>query len=133
MRPAPGFPALLDNLRTDLPGASNLKGILGEIGGTGTDRDTTRARYATLASSRSDIDLASGAGLNTHNLDGLGIHLDADSLYLLGARLAAATFQMNLHRHASAPRMDQSPRLVCGRSCLWFGFIARRDPLGRGP
>jgi hypothetical protein len=97
------FSSLLDNLKTDLPGASNLKGILGDIGGTGTDRDTTRARYTTLASSRSDIDLASGAGLNTHNLDGLGIHFDADSLYLLGARLAATTFQMNLHATRPLP------------------------------
>ena len=97
------FSELLANLKADLPGATNLKGIIGEIGGSGTDRDTTRSRHATLASSRSDIDLASGAGLTTHNLDGLGIHFDADSLYLLGARLAATTFQMNLHATRPLP------------------------------
>jgi hypothetical protein len=91
------FSGLLDNLRTDLPSATNLKAVIGEIGGTGPDRDTTRARHAALASSRSDIALVPAAGLATHNLDGLAIHYDADSLYLLGCRLAAATFQMDLN------------------------------------
>lgn len=90
------FGDLLANLRTDLPNAANLKGVLGEIGGAGTDRDTTRARHAALATSDPDVGLARSTGLATHNLDGLGIHYDADSIFLLGSRMAAEAIRMDL-------------------------------------
>jgi sialidase-1 len=90
------FSALLQNLRTDLAGASSIQAILGEVGGSGTDRDTTRARHLSLANSRTDIGIARATGLATHNDDGLGIHYTADSLFLLGSRLAAEAFAMNL-------------------------------------
>jgi hypothetical protein len=90
------FAILLDNLKNDLPSASALHGILGEIGGSGTDRTTTRTRHASLAASRADIGLARSTGMTTHNQDGLAIHYDANSLFLLGSRLAAEAFAMNL-------------------------------------
>jgi lysophospholipase L1-like esterase len=90
------FASLLENLKSDLPNAGNLHAILGEIGGSGTTRDTTRSRHATLAAGRPDIGLARNTGLATHNDDGLAIHYPADSLFLLGARLAAEAIRMNL-------------------------------------
>jgi sialidase-1 len=90
------FATLLQNLRADLAGASAMAAVLGEIGGTGTARDTTRARHAALAAARADIGLARATGLVTHNDDGLGIHYTADSLSMLGSRLAAEVFAMNL-------------------------------------
>lgn len=90
------FAALLDNLKSDLPGTSHLHGILGEIGGTGANRDTTRSRHAALAAARADIGLARATGLAVHNLDGQNVHYTADSLYLLGARMAAEVFDLNL-------------------------------------
>ncbi len=100
------FSELLTNLRADLPGADNLKGILGEIGGSGTDRDTTRAGHAALAASSSDVGLARAAGLATHNLDGFGIHYDADSIFLLGARMAAEAIRMDLAGPKPLPAWD---------------------------
>lgn len=83
------FATLLDNLRLDIAQASAIEGIIGEIGGSGTNRDTTRARHLALANARADIGYAESTGATTHNLDSLGVHYDADSLMLLGARLAA--------------------------------------------
>ncbi|MCP5533489.1 MAG: exo-alpha-sialidase [Akkermansiaceae bacterium] len=90
------FSELLANLRSDLPGAATIEGVIGEIGGSGTDRDTTRARHASLAGSDPDVGLARATGVTTHNLDGLGIHYDADGLYLLGSRMAAEAIRMDL-------------------------------------
>lgn len=90
------FSDLLNNLRTDLPNAANLKAVIGEIGGTGTLRDTTRSRLSTLAASRADIGYASASGAAVHNLDGLSIHFDANALFLLGSRLAAEAIALNL-------------------------------------
>lgn len=90
------FDGLLANLKADLPAANDLEGLIGEIGGTGATRDTTRAQHAALASSRADIGMARNAGLVVHNEDGLGIHYTADSLAFLGARLAAEAIRMGL-------------------------------------
>lgn len=87
---------LLDNLRTDLPDAAGLKAVVGEIGGSGVTRDTTRARLAALASSRADIGFASAAGAAVHNLDSLSIHYNANALFLLGSRFAAEVVALNL-------------------------------------
>jgi BNR repeat-like domain/Carbohydrate esterase, sialic acid-specific acetylesterase/GDSL-like Lipase/Acylhydrolase family/Concanavalin A-like lectin/glucanases superfamily len=84
---------LLDNLRADLPRASAMLAVIGEIPGTGTTRDTTRARHLALATARTDIGIARATGLSTHDAD--GILYSADSLALLGARLAAEVIAMN--------------------------------------
>jgi lysophospholipase L1-like esterase len=90
------FATLLDNLKADLPAASGLHGILGEIGGSGANRDTTRSRHTSLAAARADIGLARATGVAAHNLDGQGIHYGADGLYLLGARMAAEALDHGL-------------------------------------
>lgn len=90
------FTDLLGNLRTDLAGASGIKGILGEIAGSGTSRDTTRARHVSLAGSNPDVGMARSTGLTTHNLDGLSIHYDANSIFLLGGRMAAEAVRMGV-------------------------------------
>jgi lysophospholipase L1-like esterase len=90
------FATLLDNLKADLPAASGLRGILGEIGGSGANRDTTRSRHSTLAAARTDIGIARATGLAVHNLDGQGIHYGADSLFLLGTRMASEVLDLGL-------------------------------------
>lgn len=90
------FESLLSDLRSSLPNASAIEGILGEIGGSGSERDTTRARHASLASGRLDIGLARSTSLTTHDLDGLDIHYDANSLFVLGSRMAAEAIRMDV-------------------------------------
>ena len=85
------FTTLLDNLKVDLPGAANLRGILGEIGGSGVDREITRSRHAALAASRTDIGLARATGAL---LGPDSVHYDADGLFLLGARMAAEALDL---------------------------------------
>ncbi len=100
------FAALLENLIDELPAADGLHGILGEIGGTGTTRNTTRARHAALATARGDVGLARNTGLETHNQDGLAIHYTADSLYVLGARMAGEAIRMDLAGTQPLPARD---------------------------
>lgn len=81
------FASLLENLRVDLPNAASIRGILGEIGGGSTNaRNLTRSRQATLANSEAGIGYASAVGTTQHD----GLHYDADSILLLGERMAAA-------------------------------------------
>jgi len=94
---------LLAQLRADLPSASTMKAVLGEIGGSGADRDTTRTRHASLANSSNDVGIARSTGLTTHNLDALDVHYTADSLFLLGARMAAEAIRMNLTSGSPLP------------------------------
>lgn len=94
------FAALLDNLKADLPAAAGLRGILGEIGGSGAERDTTRSRHAGLAAARADIGLARATGISP-GPD--GIHYDADGLLLLGARMAAEAFGLGLFESQPLP------------------------------
>ncbi|BCU75299.1 sialate O-acetylesterase [Luteolibacter sp. LG18] len=83
------FSDLLMNLTADLPQATGLKGVFGEIAGTGTNRDTTRTNQKTLADSRADIGYAESNGLTLQAEDGQSSHYDADSEVLLGERMAA--------------------------------------------
>lgn len=83
------FSALLENLRADLPAATGMQGVFGEIGGSGTNRDTTRAKQLALAQARTDIGYAENTGLSVHNQDGQSIHYDAESQILIGERMAA--------------------------------------------
>lgn len=89
------FSALLTNLKTDLPSAANLVGIIGEIGGSGTNRDTTRNLLSALAGSRNDVGIAKATGITIQTVDGQGTHYDADGLFLLGARMASEVFDLN--------------------------------------
>ena len=85
--------ALLANLRADLPAAANLKAVIGEIGGSGVNRDTTRARQAALAASDPGIGLARATGLAAQQSGG---SYDSNSIHLLGVRMAAEAFRMDL-------------------------------------
>ena len=101
------FADLLDDLKADLPNSSTLHGILGEIGGSGVDRDTTRARHSALAASRADVGLARALGISVHNEDGLGIHYTGDGLLMLGARMAAEALALNLAGSRPLPAWDR--------------------------
>ncbi|RYD65532.1 MAG: hypothetical protein EOP83_07205, partial [Verrucomicrobiaceae bacterium] len=83
------FSELLVNLKADLSSAASLTGVFGEIGGSGTNRDTTRSAQLALANSRTDIGYAESNGLVIQNQDGLNVHYDAESQLLLGERMAA--------------------------------------------
>ncbi len=100
------FASLLENLRAALPENTGMRAILGEIGGASANRTTTRSRHTSLANSRPDIGIARATGLATHNDDGLGVHYTADSLFLLGARLAAESLAMNLHPGRPLPAWE---------------------------
>ncbi len=80
------FSALMANLQADLANAATLKGVFGEIGGGSTaERDLTRTRQASLAGSSADVGYASSVGTTEHD----GLHYDADSILLVGERMAA--------------------------------------------
>lgn len=80
------FDALLTNLKADLPNASALTGVFGEIGGgSTTNRNLTRTSQQSLANSRSDIGYASSVGMSQHD----GLHYEADSQLLMGERMAS--------------------------------------------
>lgn len=83
------FATLISNLATDLPHATGVRGVLGEIAGSGTNRDTTRTNQKALADGRTDIGYAESTGLTLQNEDGQSLHDDADSEILLGERMAA--------------------------------------------
>jgi hypothetical protein len=83
------FGELMANLQADLPSATNMKAVFGEIAGSGANRDTTRATQLALATSRADIGYAKSTGLIVHNQDGQNVHYDAESQILLGERMAA--------------------------------------------
>ena len=106
------FSTLLADLKNDLPQASSMVGVFGEIAGAGTNRDTTRTNQLALANSRSDIGYAESNGLIVHNQDGLSLHYDAESLVLLGERMAARNHHTRRVSRQAAARMVQSPRMV---------------------
>lgn len=88
------FGDLMANLKTDLANASSMVGVVGEIAGTGTSRDSARAAQLALANSRADIGYAESNGAVVHNKDGLSNHYNAESLELLGERLAAEAISL---------------------------------------
>jgi sialidase-1 len=88
------FSDLLANLKADLANAGAMTGVFGEIAGSGTDRDTTRAQQLALSNSRTDVGYAESNGLATHNQDGLNLHYDAESQILLGERMAAEAIRV---------------------------------------
>lgn len=84
------FASLLANLRADLPNASGMKAVIGQIASdTSSTRLTTTQKQSALAAARSDIGYAPATGLAVHNVDGLNVHYAADSLIVLGERMAS--------------------------------------------
>ena len=84
------FAALLANLRADLPQATTMSAVLGQITGDSSgNRLTTTQKQSALAASRADIGFASSTGLALQNVDGLNLHYNADSLIKMGQRMAA--------------------------------------------
>lgn len=106
------FSDLIANLKADLPNASSLRGVLGEIAGSGTARDTTRTNQKSLADSRTDIGYAESNGLTIQNQDGLSLHYDADSQILLGERMAAEMI--------STGALGEAPLVAWPELYAWF-------------
>ncbi len=83
------FNMLLTNLQTELPNAVGMKAVFGEIASdTSGNRLTVSQKQSALAASRADIGYASSAGLAYQNVDGLNLHYNADSLVIMGERMA---------------------------------------------
>ena len=83
------FSLLLTNLQTDLPNATGMKAVCGEISSdTSGTRLTVSQKQSALAATRADIGYASSAGLTLQNVDGLNLHYNADSLLIMGERMA---------------------------------------------
>jgi hypothetical protein len=97
------FSALLANLKADATNATSLIAVIGEIAATGTNRDATRANQLALANSRTDIGYAESNGLVVHNQDGFSLHYDAESLVLLGERMAAEMITMGAFQTRPLP------------------------------
>ncbi len=97
------FSGLLANLKVDLTNAADLKGVFGEIGGGATtNRDLTRSRQLALAAARGDIGYAKSAGLVQYN----NLHYDADSILLLGERMAAEAIGIGCFSQTPLPAWD---------------------------
>ena len=83
------FNMLMTNLQNDLPNATNMKAVFGEISSdTSGTRLTVSQKQSALAASRADIGYAQSAGLTLQNVDGLNLHYNADSLIIMGERMA---------------------------------------------
>ncbi|MGC4017458.1 MAG: exo-alpha-sialidase [Luteolibacter sp.] len=101
------FATLVSDLSNDLPHATGLRGVLGEIAGSGTNRDTTRTNQKALGDSRTDIGYAKSTGLTLQNEDGQSLHDDADSELLLGERMAAEMIGTGAFSSAPLPAWAQ--------------------------
>ncbi len=83
------FNMLLTNLQADLPNAGTMKAVFGEISSdTSGTRLTVSQKQAALAAARPDIGYAQSAGLTLQTVDGLNLHYNADSLIIMGERMA---------------------------------------------
>ncbi len=84
------FSMLMTNLQTDLANASGMKAVFGQIASdTSGNRLTTTQKQLALAAARPDIGFAQSAGLTVHNVDGQSVHYNADSLIVMGERMAS--------------------------------------------
>lgn len=84
------FVSLLTNLKTDLSNAASMKAVFGQIATDKTaNRITTTQKQSALAAVRADIGFAVSTGLAVHNVDGANVHYSADSLIVMGERMAA--------------------------------------------
>ncbi|HEX5223248.1 MAG TPA: exo-alpha-sialidase [Verrucomicrobiae bacterium] len=84
------FSMLLANLQTDLVNASGMQAVIGQIASdTSGNRLITTQKQLALAAARPDIGFAQSTGLSVHNVDGQSVHYTADSLIILGERMAS--------------------------------------------
>ena len=83
------FTLLLANVQNELPNAAGMKAVFGEIASdtSGTQLIVSQKQSA-LAAARADIGYAPSAGLTLQNVDGLNLHYNADSLIVMGERMA---------------------------------------------
>ena len=81
---------LVDNLRADLPNATNLQAVIGGIAAVGTSRDTVRANHASIAAANSYIDYFPNLDLQAEVTDGL--HFNRAAKLRIGSRFAQAFF-----------------------------------------
>lgn len=89
------FSMLLANLQTDLGNATGMKAVFGQIASdTSGNRATTTAKQYALAAARADVGFAQSTGLAVHNVDGQSVHYNADSLIILGERMASEAMQL---------------------------------------
>ena len=85
------FKTLVDNLRTDLPNATNLFGMIGGIAAAGATRDTVRANQKAVADSTSYIDYFSNLDLQSWTASD-NLHFNKAAKLRIGERYAQAFF-----------------------------------------
>lgn len=85
------FKTLVDNLRVDLPNASNLFGMVGGIAASGSTRDTVRANQTAIGSSTSYIDAFSNLDLQSWTAAD-ALHFNKAAKLRIGERYAQAFF-----------------------------------------
>lgn len=82
------FRDLLDQLRVDLPKASNMQGYIGGIAAAGGARDLTRTQQKEMAEKNEDIAYFTNMDLTKHLYDKL--HFDTEAKLEIGKRFALA-------------------------------------------
>jgi hypothetical protein len=91
------FSLLMTNLQTDLANAFGMKAVFGQIAGDSSgNRLTTTQKQLALAAARADIGFAQSTGLSVHNVDGLNLHYAADSLIVMGERMAGEVIALGV-------------------------------------
>lgn len=83
--------ALTDNLRADLPNASNLHTIIGGIAAAGVDRDIVRAQHAAAGSENATIDYFPNLDLQSQTASD-NLHFNKAAKLRIGERFAQAFF-----------------------------------------
>lgn len=89
------FKTLVDNLRVDLPSATNLHGIIGGIAAPGATRDTVRANHAAIGASTAYIDYFSNLDLQGSTAPD-ALHFNKAAKLRIGERYAQAFFSANI-------------------------------------
>jgi hypothetical protein len=89
------FKALVDNLRTDLPNAGSLFGMIGGIAAANATRDTVRANHKAIADSTSYIDYFSNLDLRAWTASD-ALHFNKAAKLRLGERYAQAFFSAGI-------------------------------------
>ncbi|MSU59008.1 MAG: hypothetical protein EXS35_12725 [Pedosphaera sp.] len=91
------FSMLMTNLQTQLTNASGMKAVFGQIASDGSgNRLTTTQKQLALAAARADIGFAQSTGLTVHNVDWISVHYDADSLIIIGERMASEAMTLGV-------------------------------------
>lgn len=88
------FASLLDNLKAELPNASNMRGYIGGIASTASKDDTTRAQQEAIAAARSDIEYFSTLDFQDQRGSD-NLHYDKRAKLSIGARYAEAVLKCN--------------------------------------